>query len=67
MKENVLISAVLERSRFNDLSKICAYFGLDRVESVAIEYGIDINHSVRAPLMRSIRKATEQINNESAK
>ena len=57
MSEDVLIASVLRRGRFDDISKVCAHFGLARLENTAFDFDIDLKSIVLAPLMNSIRKA----------
>jgi transcriptional regulator with XRE-family HTH domain len=53
----VLIAKVLDKARFDDVSRTIAHFGLALVEQVAHEFGISLNMGPLGAILPSIRIA----------
>lgn len=56
MPDETLIAKVLQRARFNDVSKVFAHFGVAKVEQVAQAHGLDLQAGVLGALMPGIRR-----------
>ena len=55
ISDDALIAQVLKRGRFMDVSKVCAKFGLARLESTAQTMQLDTHAGVLGSVMDSIR------------
>jgi transcriptional regulator with XRE-family HTH domain len=53
----VLIAKVLDKARFNDVSRTIAHFGLPRVEQIAERFGIAMDRGPLGAILPSIRFA----------
>lgn len=56
ISEEALIAKVLDKARFMDVSRVFAYFGHARVNAVAQDFSIDLEHGVLAALMPGIER-----------
>lgn len=59
MPDETLIAKVLQRARFNDVSKVFAHFGVAKVEQVAQAHGLDLQAGVLGALMPGIRRGVQ--------
>jgi hypothetical protein len=60
MRDDLLIAKVLERGRFMDVSRICAFFGLAKIEQIAKQFGMALNAGVLGSFMPSIERVQRQ-------
>lgn len=63
ISDTALIGKVLGRARFMDVSRICAHFGMQRVEQVAAELMIDLHSGVLGALMPGIQLGEQRVSN----
>jgi transcriptional regulator with XRE-family HTH domain len=61
ISDTALIGAVLSRARFLDVSKIFAHFGMQQVEQVATDLGIDLHAGVLGALMPGIQRGAQRV------
>lgn len=55
--DDVLIAKVLDKARFEDVSRTTAHYGLPLVELIAQRFGIDLNTGPLGAILPSIRMA----------
>ncbi len=59
--DEVLIAKVLDKARFDDVSRTAAHYGLPRVEQVAERFGIDLASGPLGAILPSIRLAQREL------
>ncbi len=59
--DDVLIAKVLDKARFDDVSRTTAHYGLPLVELVAQRFGIDLGAGPLGAILPSIRVAQENL------
>jgi hypothetical protein len=60
MSDDTLVAKVLERARFMDVSRVCAYFGLPKIKQIANQFEMPLNTGVLGSFMPSIERAQQQ-------
>jgi transcriptional regulator with XRE-family HTH domain len=57
IEDAVLIAKVLDKARFDDVSRTTAYFGLTQIEQVAQRFGIALDSGPLGAILPAIRQA----------
>jgi transcriptional regulator with XRE-family HTH domain len=57
IEDAVLIAKVLDKARFDDVSRTTAYFGLPQIEQVAQRFGIALDSGPLGAILPAIRQA----------
>ena len=63
ISDTALIGKVLGRARFMDVSRICAHFGMPRVEQVAAELMIELHSGVLGAMMPGLQLGEQRVSN----